>query len=340
MRKSLLLLLSGCFVTVSAYDFGYGYEVNDHLTVGGYFSAKYKHTPDEEEIELDDIAFLMYGNIDDHFSYLAEFESAGTYVHRLDTGEADNNVEFRVERAYLKYTHDEYLSLRVGKFISPVGEWNLIPIVVFRETAQKPRTVTELFPKYSTGVDTVVTTGDLQWNLYLQATEDLDKEYNNYDATAHYGLKGSYRQDNLKYGGNVGWFEDETLGLESLYYGAHLKYEDEQWRVLGEGYLTSETYDAARTFNGTTEDTYETKGFFAQGTYKWTEMWHTTYRYELYNNELENLEHGEERYDAESINLFSVNFKPLYNISLKMEYQVSTKQRNDEVGVVSFSMLF
>jgi len=337
--SSLILFLLVC-ANVMSYDFGYGYEVNDKITAGGYISTKYKNTSEKEELELDDIAFLIYGDLNDRFSFLFELESAGTYIHYLNNGHAEKNIDFQVERAYLQYSHNEYVSLRVGKFLAQVGLWNLIPIVVFRETSQKPRITTEIFPRFTTGANLSIKANNLKWDLFVQHNDDIDKDYNNFYVKEHYGVKGSYKIDQNTFGGNIGWFRDDFLGMDSYYYGIHAKRNTNKYKLHSEGYIASLNYDSSKSINMYTNRNFEKKGIFVQATYEYSHPLHFTYRYEMYNDEMENLEFYNRMDKLESINLLGLNYRPMYNMSLKVEYQTSSLEKNDDIGVVSFSVLF
>lgn len=337
MRVSLLFFIH---THLFSYDFGLGYEVNENITAGGYISTKYKNTNEKEELELDDIAFLLYGDINDRFSFLLELESAGTYIHYLNNGKTEENLDFQIERAYLQYLHNEYLTVRLGKFISPVGLWNLIPIVVFRETSQKPRVTTELFPKFTTGVDISVKTNDIKWNFILQNNDDFDKEYNNFHVKEHYAAKVSYNLNQIIYGANIGWFRDDYLGLDSSYYGLHFKYISSKYNIHSEGYKASLKYDTTNNINGFPSRSFSKQGVFLQSTYKYSYKIHATHRYEIFNDEMENLIFSRDKNKFEHINLFGINYRLMHNMSLKMEYQISSFKKNDDIGVVSFSVLF
>ena len=336
----LFFLVLCCSISLSAYDFGYGYELNDNLTAGGYLASKYKHTPNKEEIELDDVALLLYGDLSDKLSFLIELESAGTYIHRLDNGQVDESLDFKLERGYLQYLHNDLVEVRVGKFMTPVGLWNLIPIVVFREIAQKPRISTELFPKFTTGLELKLKTDTIDWDIIAQNNDDIDKDYNNFHVKEHYGVKATYRYSDTITGGNIGWFYDESLALKSTYLGWHYKIDKEMFKVLSEAYYTNLKYEINKVINGYSSKDFDKKGLFIQSTYKHSHAIHFNHRYEIFQDEMQNADLGYSLGKYEHINVLGVHYRPLSNISLKMEYQVSSFKKDDEIAVVSFSVLF
>ena len=156
-------------IFASEYKLGHGVKLSEYLRVGSYISTKYKASKKSDEIGLDDIAILGYGNLTPKFSYLLELEATTFYTKNLDTRESDFNTHFHIERAYFDYKFSDYLKFRVRKFITPIGYWNLVPINVLRDTTSSPLYGYRIFPKFTTGVKLYgFLNDDIEYNLFIQ----------------------------------------------------------------------------------------------------------------------------------------------------------------------------
>ena len=93
-----------------------------------------------------------------------------TFTHK------DTNLY--IERLYVDYTLNENYMIRVGKFNSPIGYWNLVPINVLRDTSSHPITSDILFPEFTTGALATFShydTGEIKVDVTLQNNTDLDE---------------------------------------------------------------------------------------------------------------------------------------------------------------------
>ncbi|TMB17121.1 MAG: hypothetical protein E6J71_15055, partial [Deltaproteobacteria bacterium] len=87
---------------------------------------------------------------------------------------------FQTERLYGDLAAFDWLNLRVGKFLTPVGRWNLIHARPLVWTTSRPL-VTELpFDRFTTGAmlfgSRFPGTGTLTYSLYGQFTDQFDAE--------------------------------------------------------------------------------------------------------------------------------------------------------------------
>jgi hypothetical protein len=78
-----------------------------------------------------------------------------------------------VERLYFDYLATDSLSVRIGKILTPVGQWNLIHVDPLVWTTSRPVATTNLFADYATG-------------LMLQGTVTLGERYLDYSVYSDY----------------------------------------------------------------------------------------------------------------------------------------------------------
>ncbi|MCK4737879.1 MAG: hypothetical protein KAT10_04895 [Sulfurimonas sp.] len=329
MRKIILIFIF--LITVRAdehYQLGEGIQVGSlPLYIGGYFSLDYKYMDGTDRYRVDDVAVLGYGNYK-KFSYMLELEFKELYVetHKNGVKKTTRDNKLYVERLYIDYSLNENYTFRVGKYNSPIGFWNMLPINVLRETTSSPMTRYILFPKFTTGLDASYTSygdGELKINLMLQHNQDIDDEYNNYKIDEHYGFGISYEKNNYTVKLNSGYFHrtDNNVVRSNLYYFLlSAKYEDEKYQVLAELGSQKSKNDYTTDYAG-----------YIQGLYRFTEQHLGILRLESYDNNVNTT--------SDDIAIVGYTFRPLYPIAIKSEYQFHSKSEQNQF-LFSISVLF
>jgi len=327
--KYLLLILIFLFSLYAQeeYTLGEGYQVGElPMYVGGYFSLDYRKKDEQSRYRLDDIALLSYGG-NDTISYLVELEFKEYYVHYNEDNISWSTTDRRLylERLYFDYVFNDETQIRLGKFNSPIGLWNLVPINVLRETTSNPISTEIIFPQYTTGVNLNYTRfdeGEFRLDLILQNNTPLDDEYNNYDIDKHYALGLNYEINDFTYIFNTGYFakREDYIGPHDFAYAQlSLGYESEQFELLSEfGLQQSNEGDM-------------NLAAYVQGVYRFTPEHIGILRLESYKDELTGLN--------DSFAVVGYTYRPLYPIALKSEYQQHNRNSENKF-IFSFSVLF
>lgn len=312
----------------SSYELGKGIQVDSlPFYIGGYVSFDYRNKGNENRYRADDIAVLGYGNYD-KFSYMAEVEYKGFYAqtYKGDTKYLEKDTKLHSERIYVDYNFDENYIFRVGKYNSPIGFWNLLPVNVLRQTTSNPVSKDIIFPQFTTGAGVTYSSfdeGELKIELMLQNNEDLDDDYNNYKIDKHYGLGILYEADEYSIKLNSGYFHriGNNILQDKLYYLLlSAKYETEKYQLLSEiGYQQSET-KVTTPYAG-----------YVQGLYRFTEQHLGAIRFESYDDKVKN--------KSEDIAIFSYTYRPSYPIAIKSEYQFHSISEENQF-LFSISVLF
>ena len=330
--KKVLLLISLLFTTTlfaqDEYVLGEGYKLgNLPLYLGGYISTDYRKKDEEDRYRVDDIAFLAYGG-NDTLSYLVELEFKEFYVETHsdkygNTTQRDHRLY--IERMYFDYTINDNYTLRTGKYNSPVGFWNLMPINVLRATTSSPVSNKIIFPNYTTGLDLSYTSFDeneIQIDVILQDNTPIDDEYNNYDIDKHYALGFTFINNDFTAKINSGYFSkrDHHKGVDDFAYAlVSAKLEDDDYQILAEaGAQSSKNSD--NNYAG-----------YVQGLYRLTEKHIGIIRLESYKDELES--------ENDNIAIFGYTYRPFPSMALKSEYQQHTRSNTNQF-IFSFSVLF
>lgn len=313
-------------LSAEEYQLGRGLELGEYLNIGGYISANYENSEIAKEYMIDDVAIMAYGRLDERLSYLVELEAVEFWVRDFGDGTTSTNMKFRIERGYVDYKFSNYVQLRVGKFITPIGYWNLNPINVLRDTTSNPRYAQEIYPRFTTGAMlSGYLPSDESWtyNAFVQHNKDLDPNYNNIETDEYYGVEVKKSFDNLTLGVNAGSYE---VAEESFtYLGATLKYEHDRVQVLSEySMLTYNNIDN----DGDTHDKY---AYYLQGRYKLSPQHFLVGRYEKFRDGFHGID--------EEIRIIGYNYRPIYPVSIKCEYQFNSDEDKNRL-LLSLSMLF
>ena len=325
----VILLCGSLNADDEGYKLGHGMQLGTlPLYVGGYFSVEYEDNFDQyRSLRLDDLSIMLYGE-HENISYMAEFEANNVYSEVFGNEAADaKNEHFHIERLYLDYTFNESYTLKVGKYNSPVGIWNRIPINVLRDTSSNPLISTKLFPQFTTGLNLKYSSNnsnDMTLNVMMQESEDLDnwissEIYNNFETDQHYGAGFSFVNSDVLYSLNAGYFQ--TVFDKQYYYleGA-FEYRNEAFKLQAE---VGSQFNQDKT-------TIPYIGYI-QGLYTIEEGHETIVRFETYSDKTTQLK--------DSFAVFGYTYRPLYPIAIKGEYQWHALHEEDKL-LFSLSVLF
>ncbi|DAB30129.1 MAG TPA: hypothetical protein CFH84_05705 [Sulfurimonas sp. UBA12504] len=324
----LLFLLAFSLYAEDEYELGKGVQVASlPFYLGAYFSADYRHMDKEDRYRLNDLALLGYGNYE-KFSYMAEFEYKILYSYTQTQHEEsiEKDLALHTERLYLDYNYNENYLLRVGKYNSPIGFWNLLPINVLRQTTSHPISTDILFPKFTTGLGGSYTSYhdcELHIDFMLQHNADIDNIYNNYKIDEHYGITFLYEKENYALKANAGYFHKlETLSSPQnlYYYLLSAKYESETYELLAEA-GSQYSQNAATT----------PYAAYIQGLYRFTQQHIGSVRLESYKDNMTNRD--------DSISVFAYTYRPIYPVAFKSEYQIHSISQQNQF-LFSISVLF
>lgn len=329
MRHTLLVFIF--LISLQAdndYQLGKGMQAGSlPLYIGGYFSIDYQHTDEINRYRLSDLAILSYGNYE-KLSYMAEVEFQDLYVKTYKNAhkKTTKSKKLHIERLNLDYNIDEKYMLKVGKYHSTVGFWNLLPVNVLRETTSNPISRDILFPIFTTGIDFSYLSyedGELKIDIMMQHNKDISNRSNNYKIDRHYGIGISYEEGDYTFKINGGYFHtfDKNIVDENLYYLLlSAKYESDKYQVLSE--IGSQKSKA--------EFTVDYAGYI-QGLYRFTEQHLGVIRVESYRSNLNK--------PSDDMLIVGYTYRPLYPIAIKSEYQFHSKNRQNQF-LFSMSVLF
>ena len=156
---ALALLLSAGTCAAAAgdtgedgYVLGSGWQIpRTDWHIGGYATAS-ASVPDHDpaRVALDNLSVFLWWQGEGRWKFFSEFEYQNPLANRNDN--RFENDYFSWERAYLEYALTDNVSVRAGKFLTPIGRWNLVHATPLVWTTSRPLTTTLAFPTNMTGV--------------------------------------------------------------------------------------------------------------------------------------------------------------------------------------------
>src|SRR5215470_5124830 len=162
------------------YHLGQGLQLgNSGVTLGGYGSVRVEdlshHSP---QLTLSALSLFVSWDTGTRVHFFSEVKLEEVALtreeHSFDT--RDRGVE--LERLYMDVYLIDPVTFRFGKFLTPIGRWNLIHADPLVWTTSRPLITSQPFSPNTTGgmlYGTVRPLGkEFDYSIYLQVTDDLD----------------------------------------------------------------------------------------------------------------------------------------------------------------------
>ena len=182
-----ILLLIGLYRPLAAashddtrYQLGRGYAVGDTgWRLGGYASTKFtlpRQTP--WSFEVNDLSLFLTWDNASRLRFFSELEAGDALTASAHQWPGTKNTSFEFERFYLDGLINNQLSVRVGKFLTPVGQWNVIHAAPLVWTSFRPVATENLFSTHVSGLmlhgSTPVAGHQLEYALYGDLSVSID----------------------------------------------------------------------------------------------------------------------------------------------------------------------
>lgn len=148
--------------------------------VGGYASARARSIEHRStRFDLRDLSVLLSWEASPRWRTFAELE-VGDAVTWDARGLRTSDAEFDLERLYAEYDVDPAMHLRIGKFLTPVGHWNLVHADPLVWTVTRPLSTGVSFARHSTGLylegAASLHLGELTYIAYADDSRALDPD--------------------------------------------------------------------------------------------------------------------------------------------------------------------
>jgi len=161
------------------YELGQGLVLGDSgFTLGGYAVASTGDTVGEPgwRTALDALSGFVWWDGGGRWHFFSELELEDALIAERGDITVDE-AYLSLERFYLDYTRSDALKFRLGKFLTPVGRWNLVHAAPLVWTTSRPLVTEQTFPTNATGAmvyGVLPWPGDgLEYSLYASPGEEL-----------------------------------------------------------------------------------------------------------------------------------------------------------------------
>jgi hypothetical protein len=356
--KFILTFLISLFLFVSFsysedlinYQFGRGIKFkNCPLRFGGYFAVKYESTDKHEyEFNIEDAAVLIYGDLTEKTRFFLEIGAKELYVKKKELEDEENedkndenevfikeekelNIQPKIERLHFDYLYNDYLKIRVGQFITPIGLWNPVHIPPLKWTLIDPVTATKFFPRLTTGIELFgllpFQNESWEYSLFIQKTKNINETYNNLKTDNFVGGEIKKYLNNINFSFSLGKFKDKQIDKNLKFAGFSFDLMYKKLEIMSE-YMYGKEEDTNNKHN-------DRNSYYLQGVYRVFPKNYLILRKEYFK----------EVYDKSKIHAYLIgwNYRPLYPISIKLEMlwkKDYVKNKSEREFATSFSILF
>jgi len=130
-------------------DYAHDWDVSGYIKTFASLPTDNRHS----KLELDDLSIYVSGNINRWLNPFVEAEYFGARLLSSQKGKNFKNGKFIFERLYNDFKINNEDRIRLGKFLAPVGYWNLIHAAPLVWTVNRPLTSTYSYSNYITGLE-------------------------------------------------------------------------------------------------------------------------------------------------------------------------------------------
>jgi hypothetical protein len=285
------------------------------LNIGGFSTAEVEREEGEPgTVALDSVNFLI---LFEPFAFLrgfAELEIGDLATWETNSDDVTSDPKLDVERLYGDLSFNDALNLRIGKFQTPIGRWNMVRAEPLTWTATEPVVVELALDEHQTGGtffgSVYPGSNTLNYWLYGQFMDPLDPDSDSENVDRSVGGR-------VEYGGSLG-----ELSIGASFLASELNDDwnylgglDAQWQI-GPLELTSEFTIS----EGDIEDR-DLWDVYLQGVYEVIPNFYFVARYEHFDPS------GSSE-DADLADL-GLTWVPVQWLRFKVDYRVSNRETEE-----------
>lgn len=139
--------------TAPGYVLGQGLPIGDTgFTLGGYASLQYQNDEDADpRLSLSHTSLFLWWEGASRWKFFSELDYEDAFASHYGPPH-DQRAYLALERFYLDYAFSDSLTIRGGKFLTPIGRWNEIHADPLVWTTSRPLITRNVFPGNATGI--------------------------------------------------------------------------------------------------------------------------------------------------------------------------------------------
>lgn len=325
-------------VTNKTVQADFDYQLGHGLDIGPFNFAGYSNvvanvpSQGKKSFTLDDLSLFVSGHIGKLFNPFIEAELTNfDFVH---SGSVGANGSFVLERFYNDTELTDSVMLRLGKMLTPVGEWNQIHAAPLVLTTVRPAVTVRNFSEYATGVsvlysDTSADIPDIQ--IYWQPSTEFAERPSGITHHQYREVEGAHVSFPIGLLDKIGFsFQQsrDTNGVDQSLYGLDYHYTIQKLTLVGEGTFSD------ISSNGTSVARDIEWGLYGAASYALTDQWSLYAWYEEFADRTAS--------SAAHDLLFGIAYRPIPATVIKFEYlqNIAGQPVNPTGLFASWSVLF
>lgn len=332
---ALALALSLPAQAEDGYQLGRGLHLPGGLTLGGYANLDViaPHSG-ATHADLSDLSLFITWQASERWRFFSEVELEEGLNWVEGRGLGSDDAAIRLERLYGDYSLADTANVRVGKYLTPIGRWNVIHADPLVWTTSRPVITKRTFAQHSTGAmlfgDTPLLGHNLEYQFYASVLDDPLSHPKDADFGNAFGLRSTYGDPGrTQIGFSYANFRNDADSSRSPdpvhnLYGVDWFWSRQRYELSGEMVFRRANSSAA-------EDAW---GLYAQGVAPLSEKLYAIARYEVYQ--------ADNHRPPSQLGIGGLAYKPLPPLVFKLEYGagVHTTQETPVGLAASVSVLF
>lgn len=343
MRKALRLIpMAALLQSVQAtaqtedstakYLLGRGYPIGaSGWRLGGYADVEFE---DERTapwaFKVGDLSLFVSWDNGSRLRFFSELEVGDALNASERRGLTTQDAHFNVERLYFDVLANDNLNVRLGKFLTPIGRWNLIHAAPLVWTTSRPLATFNLFSQHAAGLmlhgSIPVAERLLDYAVYADSSETLDPQTSE-GPDFDNALGGHLRyalSDTLQVGASYANFAlSDARHLRYHLAGFEATWSYRRFELSGEAvYRSNETAASGDAWQG-----------FMQGVAPIVDHWYAVGRYEFFQ---------QPQSDSGHLGVLGLAYRPQPPLVWKLEYRLGTHNEilAPDGFAASFAVLF
>lgn len=306
------------------YTLGQGlYFPAQGLRIGGYADLNfYDVSGSPTTYNVHDLSLFITKDLGTNWQLFTEIDTSNP-VNSAGKQTSDD-AELDIERLYADYHANQFMTFRFGKYLTPVGEWNLVHADPLTWTVSRPLSTSAAFARHATGAmmfgTLTMKDNDLDYWVFADDSKDLNIGRDQDNAYTNFGtdetLQNNFRQ---AIGGRVLYhLLGDTLNIGASALNYELESPREKYLLTGIDFSWSSRYVSLTSegiYRSSTSSQPDERGGFLQAEVP-VPLLSRLYligRYERYRSSTPA--------QTTTIRTEAINYRPIEGVVLKLEYR-------------------
>lgn len=182
------------------YELGHGLFLPQYdLLLGGYTDIKYYgNDQGKKALSVEDASLFVTKEFGSRWRFFTETELTDI-VNSEGSGITMTEAGIDVERLYVDYRLLDSATIRIGKFLTPIGQWNLVHADPLVWTSMRPLTTEASFSRHSNGAmiygTVTINRNDLDYWIFVDDSAAIGIDSTNDAAFGAYGATNKLKNN-------------------------------------------------------------------------------------------------------------------------------------------------